>query len=307
MPAVRRPNFKDRIEYAALLAVATLVQGLSVETASRFCAFWWRLIAPRLRRQRRVIEHLKLAFPHLTDREVQKLSIKVWDNLGRVMAETLHLKALKEAALASPRNFSLVPNLDTLLERGAIIVSGHIGAYELVVGCGHMVGLKPCGIYQELSNPLVDDFLTDLRSTLYPAGLFAKSHSTARKVLSIVKSGGTAAFLADHRELRGVPITFFGHTAWCNPFPARLARHCNVLFAVGRVIRGHGPVFYFEGEKVPVPHTDDTNADIAAATQNMHDVLERYIREYPEQWMWAHRKWAPPPPRDRSPRDIQPS
>lgn len=287
-------RLKDRIEYAALVTVSAILRGLPLDSASSFCAFAWRQIASRTRRQRRVVEHLRLAFPHLTDCEVEKLSRKVWDNLGRVMAETLHLEELKPRALASPHDFSRIPNLAETVRNGAVIVSGHIGAYELVVGSAHMAGLEPCGVYQALSNPLVDRFLADLRRPMYPAGLFAKSHQTARTVLAIVKAGGTAAFLADHRELRGVEVTFFGHPAWCNPFPARLARHCGRPLAVGRVIRCLGPSYVYEGELVAVPRTDDSADDIRAATQNLHDVLERYIREYPEQWMWTHRKWAPP-------------
>lgn len=291
----RKIRLKDRIEYAALLSVAKLLQSMSVETAASFTAFFWRLIAPRTRRQRRIIEHLNLAFPHLTPDEVKKLSLKVWDNLGRVMGETFHLTEMRNRAMNADREFD---GLDDILQdrsSGVVIASGHIGPYELIVMASHIAGYEPTGIYQELSNPLVDQYLADQRRPMFPGGLMSKSHKTARKVLGIVKAGGAAAFLADQREFKGIEIEFFGQSAYCNPFPALLARHCNVPFVGGRVIRRCDGSFTFHAEEITVPRSEDNSADIRQATQNFHDLLEHYIREYPEQWMWTHRKWAQPP------------
>lgn len=291
----RKIRLKDRIEYAAILAVAKFLQAMSVETAASFCAFFWRLIAPRTRRHRRVVEHLTLAFPHLTRAEIDKLSLRVWDNLGRVMAETIHLRALRHRALVSDRDFDAIEEVVMHGNRGIVFASGHIGAYEIVVMAGHLFGYKPTGIYQELSNPLVDRFLADLREPMFPGGLLPKGHKTARKVLGIVKAGGAAAFLADQREFKGIEVEFFGHPAYCNPFPALLARHCDVPFVGGRVIRRPGGAFTYTAHKISVPRTKDSSQDVHAATQNFHTLLESYIRQYPEQWMWTHRKWALPP------------
>lgn len=292
----RKIRLKDRIEYAALLSVAKLLQSMSVETAASFTAFFWRAIAPRTRRQRRIIEHLTLAFPHLTPGEVQKLSLKVWDNLGRVMGETLHLKEMCRNAMNADRDFEVLADILDNKDRGIVFASGHIGPYELMVMAACSAGYKPTGIYQELRNPLVEQYLADQRSPMFPGGLMPKSHKTARKVLGIVKAGGAAAFLADQREFKGIEIKFFGQSAYCNPFPALLARHCDVPFVGGRVIRRHDGSFTFHAEEITVPRSEDNSTDIRQATQNFHDLLESYIREYPEQWMWTHRKWAQPPP-----------
>lgn len=287
-------RLKDRIEYAALLAVANCLQALPVETAAAFCGFCWRHIAPRTRRQKRVLAHLRLAFPHLTDDEVKNLSLRVWDNLGRVMAETLHLRTLRARALESPYDHSRIGPVREQVDHGLVVASGHIGAYELIVVAALQVGAKPAGIYQELKNPLVDRYLADLRRPMFPAGLFSKSHKAARQVLSLVKAGGTAAFLADQREIKGVKIRFFGQPAYANPFPAMLARHCTVPFMAGRIIRRLDGSYMIDADEVAVPADGSPSEALLAATQNFHDVLETYIREYPEQWMWTHRKWALP-------------
>lgn len=303
----RKIRLKDRIEYVAILAAAKFLQGLSVETAASFCAFFWRLIAPRTRRHRRVIEHLSLAFPHLTSNEIDKLSLKVWDNLGRVMAETFHLHDLMLRVYVSDHDFSSVMEIQEYPDKGIVLASGHIGAYEIIAMAPHVFDYKPTGIYQELSNPLVDRYLSSQREPMFPGGLLPKSHKTARKVLGIVKAGGAAAFLADQREFKGIEVEFFGHPAYCNPFPALLARHCDVPFVGGRVIRRLGGAFTFSAQFIEVPKTEDSSRDVQVATQNFHILLEHYIRQYPEQWMWTHRKWAlPPEPKPRQGGDRKP-
>ena len=89
-------------------------------------------------------------------------------------------------------------------------------------------------------------------------------------------------------------MPFFGRMAYANPVPASLARACNVPIVLGRVIRKDGVNFRIEGRVVNVPVTEDRQADILAATAQIHAVFENWIREHPEQWMWIHKKWAPP-------------
>lgn len=227
---------------------------------------------------------------------MKKLSLKVWDNLGRVMGETFRLADMRRRAMSADCEFDGLADILGNKDRGIVFASGHLGPYELMVMAGHIAGFEPAGIYQELSNPLVDQYLADQRSPMFPGGLLSKSHKTARKVLGIVKAGGSVAILADLREFKGIEIEFFGQSAYCNPFPALLARHCDVPFVGARVIRRHDGSFTFNAEEITVPRSEDNSTDIRQATQNFHDLLERYIREYPEQWMWTHRKWAQPPP-----------
>ena len=100
--------------------------------------------------------------------------------------------------------------------------------------------------------------------------------------------------MGDLRETRGVQVPFFDQMAYATPVPASLARSCNVPIVLGRVVRKKGVHFRIVAQAVEVPVTDDRQADIEVATARIHAIFESWIREHPEQWMWIHKKWAPP-------------
>ena len=114
----------------------------------------------------------------------------------------------------------------------------------------------------------------------------------ALKLVRIVRDGGAVAVLADLRDRRGAAVPYFGQPAPSTTFPALLARTTGATLVAGRVVRS-GPVrFFIEGEVIEVPKTPDRDADIIEGTQRIQACFERWVREHPDQWMWAHRRWG---------------
>jgi KDO2-lipid IV(A) lauroyltransferase len=101
--------------------------------------------------------------------------------------------------------------------------------------------------------------------------------------------------LADLREMRGIEVPFFGRPAPSTPLPALIARTLDLPLIAARAVRMGGVRFRIEAEPVAVPRTADRHGDVLAATAALHAVFERWIREDPGQWMWAHRRWDPSP------------
>jgi KDO2-lipid IV(A) lauroyltransferase len=89
-----------------------------------------------------------------------------------------------------------------------------------------------------------------------------------------------------------VKVPFFDMPAPSTPFPALVARALDLPLYAARLVREPGVRFRLSLERVEVPRTSDRNADVQAATANLHHIFERTIREKPEQWMWAHRRWG---------------
>ncbi|MCX2722715.1 lysophospholipid acyltransferase family protein [Roseibium salinum] len=267
---------------------------IPVDVASFVMGAFWRRLAPFNPRHKRALKHLKQAFPDMSADEREAIVRGMWQNLGRVAAETFHIDRL----LQQDDRFEIDPDEITaqvLYEgRACVFVSFHSANWELCVQPAVREGVEITGVYQALRNPEADKALRQLRQTLYKGGLLSKSHQTARKIVSTVKNGGVVAMMGDLRETRGVQVPFFGRMAYATPVPASLARTCNVPIILGRVIRKEGVKFRVEGRAISVPVTDDRQADIQAATAQMHEVFESWIREHPEQWMWIHKKWASP-------------
>lgn len=283
-------SLQYRIEWLALKLALALIRLLPLDAASWLGGRIWRTVAPFNQRHRRAVDNLQAAFPEKTPEECDSLVRDMWENLGRVMAETLQLDRL--TADLSRFTFDIEAAERAFEGKGSIIVSMHSGNWEVCALGGLEAGRQPAGVYQALKNPLTDDLLRSLRAPIYPAGLFSKGHDTARRLMAIARGGGMVAFLADLRDVRGIKVAFFGREAYATPFPASLARGSGLPLIASRVIRLKGARFRIEARPVAYPVTDDRKADIAEATALVHRQFEEWIRENPSQWMWIHRKWV---------------
>lgn len=285
-------RLRYRIEGRALAVAVYLFRLIPVDIASTLMGFLWRVFAPLNVRHKRALLHLEHALPEIGETRRREIVSAMWDNLGRVTAETFHNRDL----VCKDERFEVVVDDTTqrvLSGKGqAVFVSLHSGNWEV---CIHPIikhGRTVAGVYQALKNPYADQVVRQMREDLYQLGLYSKGHRTARKLLSLVRQGGLVALMADLRETRGIKVRFFGRQAYANPIPASLARAGKIPIVAARVIRLKGARFQIEASTIQVPLTADRKADIQKATEDLHQLFEKWIRENPEQWMWIHRKWA---------------
>ncbi len=286
---MRLIDFKYRLEYGVVRAVAGLMSLLPLETASDLSGWIWRKIAPRLKRHQRALAHLAAAFPEMSAAERERLACDMWEGLGRTFAESFYLD---EIAASDRVEISGLEGLRAFEGRGMVICAAHQGNWEVATMGLMRFGKEPAGLYQRVKNTLVDAYLRDLRAPYYPAGLLAKAPETAMKLMRLLKRGGCLAMLADLRDHTGVKVPFFGKEAPSTPFPAMMARNLGIPLFAGRIVREPGVRFRLYVELVETPVTQDKDADILAATANLQAAFERSIREFPAQWMWAHQRWG---------------
>ena len=283
-------SLRHRLEYLGFRAAQAGATALPLEAVSWSSGLAWRLIAPRLHRQERALRNLELAYPDLSHAERRRIAAGMWENLGRTFGESFHLKEI----IAEKRiRFEPMEQLEDIIGGGPCVVCGlHLGNWELVAYASRLMGVPFTGVYQRLSNPLVDEETRKLRAFLYDGGLLPKTPVTARALMKTAKSGGYPAFLADLRDDNGAAVPFFGHPALATVFPALLARKTGLPLYAGAAFREPKVRFVIRGARVEVPHTDDHAADAIAGTAALHAQFEAFIRQAPEQWMWAHRKWV---------------
>jgi KDO2-lipid IV(A) lauroyltransferase len=286
-----RRRLSQRLQYWALVAVAGLLGRLGVDRASAAMGRAWRLLAPLNKRHARVDGHLAAAFPDWTAARRRAVIGDMWENLGRTAAETILLPELLAEAATRIDWSALPPALFEPARSGAIFVSLHTGNWEVVSWPMAALGLPLHAIYKPLRNPAVETWLAEKRRALYGAGLLPIDRSITLKIKTLARAGATVAILADQKDATGFELDFFGHRAGATLFPAIIARRLDLPLFVGRSIRTGGAHFRLDGRWLPVPKTDDAHADAEALTRTIHTVFEEWIREYPAQWMWAHRKW----------------
>lgn len=276
-------------EYALFRLAAALIGVLPVDLASAICGASWRLVAPLLHRHRRALKNLAQAFPDKSEAELERIARAMWDNLGRAFAEFFHIAELVARGRLAVETPEIYASLNA--QTGSLWCSPHMGNWELSGAPLVAAGLNLSTVYQAVSNPWVDRYVLKLRQTRFPGGLVTKGASGVAALLKAVGRGGCVGVIADLRDGGGIETPFFGRPAKSSPFPAMAARLRGVGLYACRVKRLRGAHFSIRAEKIEVPRGDDKREDIRLATLALHAAFERMIREAPEQWMWAHRRW----------------
>jgi KDO2-lipid IV(A) lauroyltransferase len=272
-------DLRYRLEYAGFRVAQAIGRTLPIEAASKFSGVSWRLIAPHLYRQERVKRNLALAYPDMPEAERNAVAADMWENLGRTFAESFRLE---EIAASGRVTFESDETIDTMARGGPCVVCGlHLGNWELVAYTSKRMGVPFTGVYQRMSNPLVDAETRKMRAFLYEGGLLPKTPVTARTLMKAAKNGGYPAFLADLRDDRGAAVPFFGHPARSNVFPALLARIFGLPLYAGAAFRLPNVHFRIKAVRVPIPETEDRDADAIAGTTALQATFESFIREAP--------------------------
>ena len=246
-----------------------MVRLLPVDAASRWMGGLWAWLGPMNRRHQRALDHLAAALPDLSADQWEQIARRSWHNLGCILAETVNIHRIARQRDRIEISADTAAKLDPFKSEPCIFVSLHTGNWELLGVTAGQAGFKLAGVYQSMTNPSVERLSLSLRAPYYPEGMLAKGHGTARELVSILKRGGSLAFLADHRDLRGIQVPFFGRAAYSTPIPASLARNYNVPIIAARLIRTGPARFKLDVEPVPVPVTENRKQDIADADDGL--------------------------------------
>lgn len=263
--------------------------------ASRFM----RLMGPMLPEHRVGRANLKAAFPEKSDAEIDRILDAVWDNLGRVAAEFPHLETLYDYDPAKRDTSRIIwtPEVGEIFNRirddgkPALVFAAHLSNWELPALAARTHRLDVATLFQRPHLSALADAIVEVRAnsmgTLVPSGPDA-----AFKLANILGRNMHVAMLVDQHYSRGVDVVFFGRPCKANPTLARLARHYDCPIHGTRTVRlSDGRYRVDLTEAIEVPRDSDGRINVEGTMQAITSVVEVWIREYPEQWLWVHRRW----------------
>lgn len=266
-------------------------EGLAEALASG--AGWLAGSVFRVRRSE-VDRHLALAFPERDRAWRRQVGVESYRHLGREGVAMLRMAELdREAVLRRTRT----EGLDGILRaveagRGAVIVTGHLGNWEIGAAAVAARGLSLAAVALRQGNPLFDRDLVRTRERLGFRVVYKKD--APREVLRILRDGGAVAVVGDQNPIRGgVPVDFFGRPANTARGPAVFALRSGAPVFVGAALRtsGSDPRYVVSFERVAVERTGDLDADVRRLVQAYTSRLEDRVRRAPEQYFWQHRRW----------------
>jgi len=290
-----------RIRYILEGAVAWIVFGffglLSLDQASDLGGWLGRVIGPRLRVSQVARRNLAHAFHEKTPSQIKKLVTAMWDNLGRVMAEYPHLNQIRlydeDGKWPGRVTVEGAKYLDLLRDDGkpGIFFSAHLGNWEINAMSAVQRGLPLTLVYRAPNNPLADALIRRARSSITQS-FAAKGATGARDSLRVLKNGGHLALLADQKMNDGIALPFFGREAMTGSALAQLALKFGCPVVPAKVVRKDGARFCITlYPPLKMPASGNRLADVKAVTTKVNELIEGWVRENPEQWMWVHRRW----------------
>jgi Kdo2-lipid IVA lauroyltransferase/acyltransferase len=259
-----------------------------------------RRVGPRHPKHKVGRANLIAAFPEKSAAEIEEILGGVWDNLGRVAAEFAHLDRITILDPAAPGPADVVSDPDTHRQvadmrnssRPAAVFAAHLANWELPALAAARLGIETTALFRPPNVRAVADAVLKLRAgcmgTLIPSGFDAPF-----RLASAVERGGNIAMLVDQHDHRGVDVTFLGRTCKANPLIAQIARLTGCDIRGIRIVRfPDGNHFQCEMTKpLDLPRDAKGKVDLQSTMQMITTIIEGWVREHPEQWLWLHRRW----------------
>jgi KDO2-lipid IV(A) lauroyltransferase len=275
----------------AVAALDRLSFGRAGRVGERIGALGYRPLGIR----RAVVERqVRAAFPGLAETEVLRIARASYAHLGRTTIETALMPNLDTAQILGL--FEDVDGWDVVeraraLGKGVLFVSGHLGNWELGGSFIAANGMPLEAVARRMQNPLFDAYITETRRRI---GMTVIHDADAvRRIPRATREGHGVAMLVDQGAvgLASSWVPFFGRYAKTPRGPAVFALRLQspIVFAVA--IRQPNDRYVMHFEKVPVTPTGDREADVDQIVADYTATLERWVRRYPEQYFWHHRRW----------------
>ena len=300
----RKSDLQIRLEYAVARTLFGFLSILPRGAALFVCRVVSSVGYQLLGSLRRVgLRSLEIAFPEKTIAERKRILKGTFQSLGRVLAETSQFMKMSPADVESIFELNLDDELRDLYHinkhdhRGVLITTGHLGNWEMLV-FGFAAIHEPISyLARPLDNPLIEDLTLRIR-TRFGNRPINKTNS-AMLAVKILREGGILGALSDvnAHPKEGVFVDFFGVPACTITGPAIMAIRANAaILPAFCVWDGDRKKYRFvRGAVIEPSQKGDRKADILATTAAYTAEIEKLIRQYPDQWLWIHKRWKTRP------------
>lgn len=292
------------IEWLEFIAVWVLVQVFGIlprVLSRRLGSLIGRTTYLLLDRLRQTGErNLQLAYPSLAAGQRTILLKRIYRNLGWQLAEFCQMSRYTRQNSA---DFLRCEGLEHYMKardagRGVLIVTGHLGAWELSSFYHSLMGYPMSMVIRRLDNTRLDRYVNRIRC-LHGNRVLHKD-DFARGLIGAMRKGDTVGILMDTNMTppQGVFVDYFGHLACTASGLARVALKTGAAVLPGFMLWEEAENAYVLrfGPQITLPATGNSEVDVLASTQACTAAIEQWVRRYPDQWLWVHRRWKTRPP-----------
>ena len=285
--------FKYFIEFITVLSLFITFRIIGLQNASSMGSCLAKVFGPLFRSKKTIEKNLNICFKKIDQKRIKKISLGMWDKIGRTFSEYVFLKNFKKnhknlIKLNGTENLNEVKNSN----KPVVFVSGHLSNFELLGTKLNCYGVRFCAIYRPLNNIFLNPIIEYLRLKYVCPLMIKKGRSNIRELLNNIKSGYSVIIIADQRTSEGKKIEFFNCPALTSTIPAQIALKYNCKIVPLHMERLSYDNFEMTVYKpIEFIKSDNYDKDCYNLTLEINKQLEKMILKRPEQWLWSHNRW----------------
>ncbi|MBZ5596544.1 MAG: lysophospholipid acyltransferase family protein [Acidobacteriia bacterium] len=291
----QRSGLRDRIEYGlAALALNSLAY-TPLPVANGLARGYARLLDLALPRLRRVaLANLAMALPDVDARERDRITDGVFRSIARLLVTLARFPRLNRANIGQWIRYEGYEHFEEARRhgKGVLFATAHLGNWELSAFAHALLTAPMNVVVRPLDNPLIDRLVEQRRT--FSGNRLIEKKDFARGILKALAANEAVGILIDQNASldSGVFVDFFGIPACAGTGFVKLAAHTGAAVISGFALWSEAERKYVLRFLPPVAMTGDLHED----TARLHAVLESVVRQYPDQWLWIHRRWKTRPP-----------
>jgi KDO2-lipid IV(A) lauroyltransferase len=275
-----------------------LVRLIPVKHAARIFEGFSRWLGPKIWRHKVVMENLEIAYPEKSLEERKQLASNSWAQMGRTLLEYVYLDEIFDLQVEGVESERIeirgTEQFLKLRDDGlpAILFTGHIANFELLPMVAAKFGLQIRSLFRKPNGKFAASQVAESRRQL-GENMIASGAGASFQLMSALERNEHIGVLVDQKFRRGIKVPFFGKDAPTNTLLAKLARRYDCPVHGARTIRLPDGRFRLEiTDELVLPRDEDGDIDIRGTTELVTSIIEDWVREYPEQWLWMHRRWG---------------
>ena len=250
----------------------------------------FEIIGPFFRSKKVIRNNIKRALPEIDENNLKNIENSMWNNYGRIFAEYIFLKDFRYGKLASEVQIEGKEILNDIKENNkqVIFISGHLSNFELMAMFIEKSGINLSAIYRPLNNIFLNGIMESIRKKYICKNQIKKGLAGLKKLIKLKKKNYSTALMIDQRVSEGILSPLFNEKALTTTIPAQLVKKFNIPIVPVYIERIDGLKFKITINQ-PLSFPQDTSQQ--QITDNLNQILEKFILSKPENWIWSHNRW----------------
>ena len=250
----------------------------------------FEIIGPFFRSKKVIYNNIKRALPEIDENNLKNIENSMWNNYGRIFAEYIFLKDFRYGKLASNVQIEGQEILNDIKENNkqVIFISGHLSNFELMAMFIEKSGINLSAIYRPLNNIFLNGIMENIRKKYICKNQIKKGLAGLKKLIKLKKKNYSTALMIDQRVSEGILSPLFNEKALTTTIPAQLVKKFNIPIVPVYIERINGLKFKITINQ-PLSFPQDTSQQ--EITDNLNQILEKFILSKPENWIWSHNRW----------------